>query len=65
MITINGDPSDIGEGLTITELLRARNFLFPLLIIKINGDYVPRESWPDRRVPAGARVDIIHLISGG
>lgn len=62
---MNGDPLDWREGMTVRDVLRAKNYVFKLLIVKVNGTLVPRGSYDEALVPAGARVEVVHLISGG
>ncbi|MBF0408171.1 MAG: sulfur carrier protein ThiS [Candidatus Riflebacteria bacterium] len=65
MIMVNGKPSECTAGMSIRELLNLHRFIFPLLIIKINGEFVPRERYETTKVPENALVDVVHLISGG
>jgi len=65
MMTINGRAADRSGDITVRDLLKAEGFLFPLLIVKINGTYVPRESYETTIVPENAEVHVIHLMSGG
>ena len=65
MITVNGDPLAHTAGMTVRDLLRARGFIFPLLIVKVNGTLVPRADYDRFPVPDGAEVQVIHLMSGG
>jgi sulfur carrier protein len=64
-ITVNGNPVDWEEGLTISGLLIKMNYTFRMLVIKLNGALVKKDSYDATPVPAGAEVAIIHLISGG
>jgi len=65
MITVNGEPTVFTPDLTVKKLLHQKNFIFPLLIVKIDGVYVPREAYDITPIPDRAVVDVIHLISGG
>jgi sulfur carrier protein len=65
LITVNGDPLQWSPGKTVRDVIRERNFRFPLLIVRIDGRLVPRGSYDDTEIPDGAEVDIIHLMSGG
>lgn len=65
MLKVNGESCPISGGLSVQDLLTLKNFIFPLLIVKINGEFVPRESYKSTIIPEGAVVDVIHLISGG
>ncbi len=64
-ITVNGNQVDWVEGETLSRLLERMNFVFRLLAIKINGEIVPKEDYAKALIPKGAKVEVIHLISGG
>jgi sulfur carrier protein len=51
--------------MTVRDAIRKKNYVFPLLVVRIDGRLVSREAYDSARIPDGARVDIIHLISGG
>jgi len=65
MITVNGNQVEWEEGLTISQLLKKMNFTFHMLVIKINGTLIKKDSYETAVVPDGADVSVIHLISGG
>jgi len=64
-LVVNGDPLDWFEGMTVRDVLRAKNYVFKLIIVTVNGALVPRGSYDEAPVPAGADVKVVHLISGG
>lgn len=64
-LVVNGDPLDWHEGMTVRDVLTAKNYVFKLLIVTVNGTLVPRGSYDVAPVPAGADVKVVHLISGG
>lgn len=53
------------EGMTVRDILKACKFTFPLVIVSINGEIVPRTEYDTRRIPDNAEVKVMHLISGG
>lgn len=65
MLKVNGQQIAYHDGMTVTDVIRAMKFNFPLLIVKVDGVYVPRDEYSHRQVPDGSEVEIIHLISGG
>lgn len=65
MIRVNGDPMAWQEGLTVSEVLTAKKYVFPLLVISINGDLIDRKDYPTTTIPDGADVKVIHMLSGG
>ena len=65
MITVNGDPLEHAPGMTVRSLLKAKGFVFPLIIVRIDGELVAREAFDQTPVPDGADVQVLHLMSGG
>lgn len=65
MITVNGDPMQHSPGMSVRDLLKAKGFVFPLLIVRIGGQLVAREDFDKTPVPDGAEVQVLHLMSGG
>lgn len=53
------------EVLSISELIKLKNFTFKFLITKINGQLIKKDQYSEAKVYDGDKVDIIHLISGG
>lgn len=64
-ITVNGDPLDWHAGMTVTEMLALKRYTFKMLVVKIDGQLVKKAVWPETVIPAGATVQVIHLMSGG
>ena len=65
MITVNGNQSEWEEGLTVKELLKRENYTFRMISVWINDWPVEKKDYPSRLVPDGAKVQVIHNISGG
>lgn len=65
MITVNGEGLLWQEGMTVRDIIRAKNYTFPLLAVWIDDRPVPREAFDETTVPDGATVQVIHMISGG
>jgi thiamine biosynthesis protein ThiS len=65
MITVNGHRLEWHEGMTVRDILTAKNYTFRMLVTKINGELVKRSDYDTATVPDGADVKVIHLISGG
>ena len=63
-LVVNGDPLDWHEGMTVRDVLKAKNYVFKLLIVTVNGTLVPRGSYDEAPVPAGADRTVA-LISMG
>jgi len=65
MLKVNGEPLKYAAGMTVSDVIQAKKFTFPLLIVKVDGVYVPRESYSTTAVPDNSDVQVIHLVSGG
>lgn len=65
MITVNGDQMPHRPGMTVQDILDAKNYIFRMLAVSVNGQVVPRKEYKTTRVPDGADVQVIHMISGG
>ena len=65
MVSVNGDPVDHVEGTTVTSLLARLKFVFPLLIVRINGTVIDREKYDHTQVSDGDDMEVIHMMSGG
>ncbi|MGI5862822.1 MAG: sulfur carrier protein ThiS [Myxococcales bacterium] len=65
MITVNGESIEHRPGMTVRDVLKAKSFLFPLIVVKVDGELVGRDRYETHVVPDGADVQVIHLMSGG
>jgi thiamine biosynthesis protein ThiS len=50
---------------TVQGLLRRLKFTFPLVIVKIDGNHIPRKDFQTVTIPDDAEISVIHMISGG
>lgn len=65
-ITLNNESTRLeGQSLSVRELLAAKGWSFPLIIVRVNGVLVPRDRWDGAMVNDGDSVDALHLVSGG
>ncbi len=65
MLKVNGEALDYRAGMTVADVLKAKAYVFPLLVVKVNGVLVPRDQYQATKVPDGAEVQVVHLMSGG
>ena len=61
----NRDEIEWEEGLTVSALLERFRYTFPHIIVKVDGEVVPRDDYATRAIPDDADVWVIHLIAGG
>ena len=65
MIIVNGEKMDWRVGMTIADILKARNYIFRMIAVSIDGELIKRGTYEKAVVPDGADVQVIHMISGG
>jgi thiamine biosynthesis protein ThiS len=64
-ITLNGEPRDLPEGLSLLELL-ARFDLDPrAVVVELNREIVRRPALGETSVSAGDAVELVHFVGGG
>jgi thiamine biosynthesis protein ThiS len=65
-ITLNNRPDSINQDkLTVSELLKIKNFTFKMLVIKVNGKLVKKNAYSSFNINNGDNVTVLHLVSGG
>ncbi len=65
-ITLNNRPQAFDSNLlTITEVLKLKNYTFKMMVVKINGVLIKKDQYKIANVIDGDDVHIIHMISGG
>ncbi|MCD6178404.1 MAG: sulfur carrier protein ThiS [Bacteroidales bacterium] len=65
-ITLNNRLENFkADSLSISEIIKQKNFTFKLLVTKINGELIKKENRDTALVKDGDTVLILHLISGG
>lgn len=53
------------QTITVSELLKIKNFTFRMLVVKINDVVVKKDDYSTSTIKDGDNVQVIHLISGG
>ncbi|HEY0004582.1 MAG TPA: sulfur carrier protein ThiS [Pyrinomonadaceae bacterium] len=64
-IEINGEPRDVPEPVTLSELVRHLALAPERLAIERNREVVRRADWPQTQIQAGDRLEIVHFVGGG
>jgi thiamine biosynthesis protein ThiS len=65
LIIVNSNNIDFVENETVSELLKRMKYVFPNVVVKINGRLVKRTDFADTIIPDKSEVSVIHMISGG
>lgn len=65
-IILNNTPESIdGNEISIAQLLVLKNFIFKMLVIKVNDKVVKKQDYESTLVKDGDNVIVLHLVSGG
>lgn len=64
-VHINDQPTIVPLDMTVAGLIADRYAGRRWLAVAVDGDLVPRSTWPDRRLQDGAVVEILTAVQGG
>jgi thiamine biosynthesis protein ThiS len=65
IILNNRSESFVKEKITISELLKIKNYTFKMLVIKVNSKLVKKDTYDIFEIKEGDNVAVLHLVSGG
>lgn len=67
IITVNNRETSIPdrEQMTVRQLLDHMRYVFPNIVVKVNGALVRKGQYEDAVVCDGDNVEAIHMMSGG
>ncbi len=65
MIEVNENKIAWRQNLSVSELLKICKYSFPLIIDKVNGEFVAKSEYDTFFIADGSTVSVIHLMSGG
>ena len=65
MLKINSKEVIWKEDETVSLLLKRMNFVFPLIIVKINGQLIKKDKYSTQLISDNDEISVIHMISGG
>jgi len=64
-VHINDQPTVLPPDMTVAALIAERYAGRRWLAVAVDGDVVPRATWPDRRLHDGAVIEILSAVQGG
>lgn len=64
-VRINGEVTEVGDGLNLSDLVRAHTEDDRGVAIAVNAEVVPRSAWARTAVAAGDRIEIVRAVPGG
>ena len=63
-ITVNGQPRDVGDGTTVTQLIEQHNFTPSKVAVELNRRLIRAEKY-DTILKPGDEVEIVTFVGGG
>lgn len=64
-ITVNGEPREMGDDLTVEALLTALDLQGKPCAVEVNRAVVPRREHASRPLADGDTIEIVTLVGGG
>ena len=64
-VTMNGQPRDVPEGTTVSQLLERLRIAPERVVVEVNLRILKRAEHPAMILRAGDQVEIVHFIGGG
>lgn len=65
LLTVNGQPMDLPDGLTLSDLLARLGLQATPAATEVNRRLVTRAARPDHALAPGDTVEIVTLVGGG
>ena len=64
-LLLNGEPYRVPAGATVADLVAGLGRDPRTVAVERNGDLVPRACFPETRLGAGDRLEVVHFVQGG
>jgi len=64
-LTVNGAPAELAAGSTVAGLVAQRSGGHDRVAVALNGDVVPRSSWPTTELSPGDVLEVLAPTAGG
>ena len=64
-LTVNGAPAELAAGATVAVLVAQRSAGHDRVAVALNGDVVPRSSWPTTELSPGDVLEVLAPTAGG
>lgn len=64
-VTCNGQPRDVSEETTVSDLLAELGLDPRRVAVEINRELVPRSTHRDHQLHEGDRLEVVTLVGGG
>ena len=64
-VTLNGEPREVRDGITVAELIAELSLNGRRVAVELNESVLPRDAYAARPLAAGDVIEIVHFIGGG
>jgi sulfur carrier protein len=64
-LTLNGVRETLDRPVSLADLLQARGYPLPAIVIELNGAIVPSAEWGQRVLGENDRLEILRFVGGG
>lgn len=64
-VVLNGEPREVGEGISVADLIATLSLNGRRLAVELNREVLPREQYGSRALAPGDVIEIVHFIGGG
>ena len=64
-ILLNGEPFECANGIFISELLKQKRINSKAVVVEINMEIIKKESYKNRVINSGDKIEILHFVGGG
>jgi thiamine biosynthesis protein ThiS len=64
-VTANGDPVEVPDGATVTDLLTVLGLAERWVVVERNGEAVPRGDMAGTALAEGDRLELVRAVAGG
>lgn len=65
IITVNGEPRDLADGASVTDLLARLGFDPAVTVVERNADIVERATYGDTTLAEGDVLELVRFVGGG
>ena len=65
LVVANGKPREVNDGMSITDLLSEYGWKPEWVVVEYNGEPLERARYPNVRLQAGDKLEIVRAVAGG
>ena len=64
-VSINGEPRELSEGLSLSDLIRELSLAPERIAIELNHEVVRRQEWSLTKLTDDDQIELVHFVGGG